>query len=158
VSQPFGTSLRRDPTDSRGLRERIDALILERLEEAIDSACLDLLVRVRQEHGLPPPVADSTADREEFEALVLAFLGRLEAVLATGAEATDADRSSQAAPTSSTRTADMGRLVAAQVRSAKLLPDYWQRFEAVKEAFTAEQRQASPARAGLFARLFGRPE
>ena len=75
---PFGTSLRRDPGDARGLKARIDALILERLEEAIDAASLDLLVRIRRAGGRPLPVAESSEDREEFLALVLAFLRRLD--------------------------------------------------------------------------------
>ncbi|MBI3628542.1 MAG: hypothetical protein HY217_02975 [Candidatus Rokubacteria bacterium] len=61
MSTPFGTSLRRDPTDPRGLKERIDALL-------------------------------------------------------------------------------------------RHLPDYWQRFEAVKAALVLEQTQAAAARPGLLGR------
>ena len=92
MSRPFGTSLRRDPDDPRGLKDRIDGLVRERLEEAIDSACLDLLVQVRLDRGLSAPVADSADDRAEFEAIVLAFLGRLESAITAGLTADERAR------------------------------------------------------------------
>jgi len=60
------------------LLSRIDAGIRERLEEAIDDACLTALVRGREVSGRPAPVADSVEDRAEFQNLVRDFLHRLQ--------------------------------------------------------------------------------
>ena len=150
---PFGTSLRRDPGDARGLKARIDALILERLEEAIDAASLDLLVQIRRAGGRPLPVAESSADREEFLALVLAFLRRLDTAITSGLTEDQRGRL-----TSRPRGAidDAARLIAIQVSLAKLMPDYWQRFEAVKDEFASEQKQAWATRPGVLRRLLGK--
>lgn len=152
MSEWFGTSLRRDPEDRRGLRERIDALVLERLEEAVDTAGLDLLAELRRLRREPPPVADSAEDRAEFQALVAGLLARLEAAIAAGL---DADARGRLAPP---EAADPGaRGLAVQAALAKLLPDYWQRFESVRDEFAAEQKRLAAARPGLLGRLFGRP-
>ncbi len=153
MSTPFGTSLRRDPTDPRGLKERIDALLRERLEDAIDTACLDLLVELRRARRLPMPASGSPEDRAEFDALVGAFLGRLEASLA--AELADEERSRLAAGPAAAGD-ETRRLIAVQVALSRHLPDYWQRFEAVKAALVLEQTQAAAVRPGLLGRLLGR--
>ena len=153
MSASFGTSLRRDPGDSRGLKARIDALIMERLEEAIDAGCLDLLVQIRRERGRPLPVADNADDRAEFLALVLAFLGRLDTVITSGLTE---DQRGRLTPPPGGATDDAARLMAVQVSLAKLVPDYWQRFEVVKDEFASEQKQAWAARAGFLLRLFGK--
>jgi hypothetical protein len=57
----------RDPGGG-DLATRIETEIRERLEEAIDAACLDALVRARQANQLPAPAADSAQDRAEFHA------------------------------------------------------------------------------------------
>ena len=141
MSTPFGTSLRRDPSDPRGLKERIDALVRERLEDAIDTVCLDLLVERRRAHGRPMPAGGRAEDRGEFDGLVATFLGRLEASLA--AELPDAERRRLAAggaePADETR-----RLIAVQVSLSKRLPDYWQRFEETKNAFSRARLAAAP--------------
>ncbi len=129
MSNPFGTSLRRDPADPRGLRARIDALILERLEDAIDSACLDLLVELRRERNLPLPVADSAEDRTEFHGLAAAFLERLAVAITSRLTAEQRARLSPARPEEGD---EARRLIALQVSLSKLVPDYWQQFEAVK--------------------------
>jgi hypothetical protein len=152
VTNPFGTSLRRDPGDPRGLRERIDTVILERLEEAVDAACLDLLVERRRARKLPVPAADRAEDRAEFENLVRAFVGRLDASIAPSLGAEDRTRLTSKLP----EPADaLARLFAIQVALAKLVPDYWQRFESLKEEFSAEERGRAPGRLGLFRRLCG---
>ena len=69
----------RDPNRAHDLATRIEQEVRERLEEAIDYVCLDALVRMRQARGLPPPVADSTADRAEYTQRVLAFLRLVDA-------------------------------------------------------------------------------
>lgn len=149
MSTPFGTSLRRDPSDPRGLKERIEALLRERLEDAIDTACLDLLVELRRARRLPMPESGSPEDRAEFDALVGAFLGRLEASLAP--ELPDEERSRQAAGPA--EAADgTSRLIAVQVALSRRLPDYWQRFEAIKAALVLEETQAAAGRPGLIGR------
>jgi hypothetical protein len=148
MSGLFSTSLRRDPTDPRGLKDRIDDYVRERLQSAIDDACLDVLVRVRRIAGLPPPAAESEADRAAFDELVLAFLGRLEAGVSPALTAADRERPSPADPAGET-----ARLVSVQVGLAKLVPDYWQRFESVRLELAAERLQAAHPRPGLLARL-----
>jgi hypothetical protein len=149
MTNPFGTSLRRDPADPRGLRDRIEAVLLERLEEAVDTACLELLVEARRARNLPPPVADSAEDRAEFERLVRMFLRRLTASITAGLGVEERRHLAPGAR-------DEGsRLLAIQVSLARLLPDYWQRFEAVKNEFAAEQTRPPRGRGGLLGRLFG---
>jgi len=153
VSRPFGTSLRRDPGDPRGLRARIEAVLLERLEEAVDAACLEVLVEARRGRNLPPPVADDVEDRAEFDRLVGAFLGRLEASMRVGLGDEERGRLASAAPGAGAGTA---QLLADQASLATRLPDYWQRFETVKNEVAAEQKALPPDRGGRRGRLFGR--
>jgi len=155
VSRPFGTSLRRDPGDPRGLRARIEAVLLERLEEAVDAACLEVLVEARRARNLPPPVADDVEDRAEFDRLVGAFLGRLEASMRVGLGDEEGGRLASAAPGAG-GGAGTARLLADQASLATRLPDYWQRFETVKNEFAAEQKGLPPDRGGRRGRLFGR--
>jgi hypothetical protein len=153
VSRPFGTSLRRDPGDPRGLRARIEAVLLERLEQAVDAACLELLVEARRARNLPPPVADDVEDRAEFDRLVGAFLSRLEASMRVGLGDEERGRLAASAPGAGAGTA---RLLADQASLATRLPDYWQRFETVKNEFAAEQKALPPDRGGRPGPLFGR--
>ncbi|PYN10351.1 MAG: hypothetical protein DME06_14305 [Candidatus Rokuibacteriota bacterium] len=153
MTRPFGTSLRRDPGDPRGLRARIEAVLIERLEEAVDAACLEVLVEVRRARNLPPPVADDAEDRAEFDRLVRAFLGRLEAAVTVGLGAEERGRLAPAAPSTG---AGPARLLADQAALATRLPDYWQRFETVKNEFAAEQTGFPPGRGGRSGRLLGR--
>ena len=147
---PFRDSEPRDP-----LAVRIDTEVRQRIEEAVDYACLEALVATRRARGLPPPATDNADDRREFERGVLAFLSRLERELAPSA---DSD-------------GEAGRLLAVQVTLAKSLPDYWQRFDAIRTAWVADGALGHPGglggrpeppmslssdTRGLFARLFGR--
>lgn len=122
--------------------------VRERLEEALDCVCLDVLVRRHRERGLPPPAADSAADRAEYEAHVRALLRRLAAEVPAGDEArSDVPR-------------DDAALLQAQVHLAQRLPDYWQRFEAVSERYRAERGSTDGEPSGgerrrLLAWLFG---
>jgi hypothetical protein len=149
---PFPTSLRRSPDDPRPLIERINAQILERIEEAMEMAGLQLMVELRKATGRPAPETTSAADREEFgrrgremlEAIAEAFrleLGPDERVALAAAEARGAD--------------EQGRLLAGQVHLAKTLPDYWQRFETHRTAHT-QMRLAGAGRGGWLGRLLGR--
>ena len=71
MDSPFLTSLRRDASDPRSLLERIDAQLKERIEEACEFFCLDLLVQLRDAHGRPAPQPDNPTDRNEFKQLDL---------------------------------------------------------------------------------------
>src|SRR5215468_12666540 len=80
TDNPFRTTgLRHGTDDPRGLIERIDAQLAERIEEAVEMAALGLLVDLRKRHNRPAPETDSRSDREEFRLLaedLLAHLGR----------------------------------------------------------------------------------
>jgi hypothetical protein len=95
----------------------------------VDSTCLELLVESRRESGRSLPVADSAQDREEFGALVLAFLRRL--LAAIDAESAEGVR----AGATSARGDEPAAILATQVSLAKRLPDYWQRFETIRAEF-----------------------
>jgi hypothetical protein len=132
VRARFGTSLRRDADDRRRLWERIDAQIAERIEDALDSACLDLMVQVRRDRDLPMPLATSPQDRGEFEGLVAALLDRLGALSAD----LTAEQQSRLPLRSSRARGDLEL----QVALAKLLPDYWIRFDQVRMEFVDARR------------------
>ena len=157
MSRPFNTALRRGTGEPHDLIARVDAEVRDRIGEAVDFVCLDSMVQSRRASGLPAPVAESTGDRAEFDGRVETFLTRLAvAMLAslapeqrgslTGAERTGGDR--------------LDQLVTVQVGLAKLLPDYWQRFEQVRIAHAAETGLPPTAsggdRPGWLDRLLGR--
>src|SRR5581483_2065636 len=95
------------------------------------------MVQDRRARHLPAPRADSVRDREEFDAGARRFLGRLEAELVPAvsgeAQRTLARVAAEAGPD------EIDRRLAVQVALARTLPDYWQRFEAVRTAYTAER-------------------
>src|SRR2546430_16705560 len=75
MDNPFHTKgLRHGANDPRGLLERIEAQLAERIEEAVEMAALELLVELRKRHQRPPPASDSQADRAEFHALSVDLL------------------------------------------------------------------------------------
>lgn len=152
MSTPFDTSLRRDPDDPRGLVERIEALVRERIEEAVEFVCMDLLVQLRRAHGRPAPAADSAGDREEFRGLVRELLRHLRQAYVEGLGPEDLRKVSQAEDAQGRD--EVPRLLAGQTALARLLPDYWQRFDALKTAFTQTRLSAPPPRPGLFDRFF----
>jgi hypothetical protein len=134
MSHPFfSTSLRRDPGQARDLRSRIDAQLVERIEEAVDFVCLDALVESRRAHHLADPVADSAEDRAEFENGVRAFLEHLERSLLPALTPEQRRHVPGAAGTRS----ELDRL-SIQVALAKALPDYWQRFDELRSVYTAD--------------------
>jgi hypothetical protein len=135
VSARFGTSLRRDADDPRRLWERIDAQIAERIEDALDSACLDLMVQLRRDRDLPMPLATSQQDRGEFEGLVAALLDRLGDL---SAELTAEQQSRLPHGLSRARSGGLDL----QVALAKLLPDYWIRFDQARIDFVNARRAA----------------
>jgi hypothetical protein len=154
----------RHPDRSADLAARIEFEVRERVEEAVDHACLEALVRGRRARGLPAPVADSPADKQAYEAGVVTFLRLLQHEIAAGL-APEARRKLDA-PVSADD--EESRLVTVQVRLARTLPDYWQRFDAIRARYLAEAAQQDPSGSGppdvrsggegrgLLARLFGR--
>ncbi len=153
MSTPFDTSLRRDPNDPRGLAERLEALLRERIEEAVEFVCMDLLVQLRRAHSRPAPEARSASDRQEFQALVRELLRHLRAAFLAGLAPEDLEKVSQAEDAQGKE--ELPRLLAGQTALARTLPDYWQRFETFKTAFTEARLSGPPPRAGFLDR-FGR--
>lgn len=140
--------------DARGLIERIEAQLRDRLEEAIEMAALKLMVDTRAQTGRPAPESTSAADRSEFEAASRAlllrlrerFLADLPAALRTGYDRAEA--AAEAGP---------ARALAGQVFLARHLPDYWQRFERF-QLEDAQARLADSGRPGWIRRLFGQSQ
>ena len=134
------------------LSTRIEAELRERLEDALDAACLDALVRLRRARGLPLPVADSERDRAEYQSEVRLLLDRLDAHF-TATVGEDLRRSAaRAAHGAPDRVA---QLTAVQVVLARALPDYWQRFEEVRLEHAVERAASGSESRGLLRRLFG---
>ena len=157
MSRPFNTSLRRGAGEPADLIARVDAEVRDRIGEAVDFVCLEAMVQSRRAGGLPAPVADSAADRAEFDGRVDTFLARLgDAML----PALDAEQQRSLAATQRVDADRLERLIATQVVLAKLLPDYWQRFEQVRVVYAQEAGEPAPAsgrdRPGWLDRLFGR--
>jgi hypothetical protein len=142
----------RDPDRSHDLNTRIDLEVRERLEEAIDFVCLEALVQRRRAHGLPAPEADNRRDRAEYEADVIVFLRLLSRDVPAGLD--DAARGS--VPAARDERDEQSRLLADQVRLARRLPDYWQRFEIARARYLAEPAGSGRESGGVLRRLFGR--
>jgi hypothetical protein len=153
MDNPFQTTgLRHGTGDPRGLIERIDAQLAERIEEATEMAALHLLVELRKRHNRPAPETDSRADREEFQALaedLLAYLGR----------AFEADLAAAQRPSLERARAEGADLRARELRGqiflARQLPDYWQRLETHRAAHAEAHLAAPPPPTGFFKRLLG---
>jgi hypothetical protein len=137
--------------DARGLLERIEAQLRERIEEAIEMAALKLMVDARAQAGRPAPESTSPADRSEFETGVRTLLGRLCERFVADLPPELHARYEQAEAAVTDETA---RQLAGQVFLARQLPDYWQRFERYQRQ-DAEARLAEAARPGWIRRLFG---
>jgi hypothetical protein len=156
VSRPFNTSLRRGAGEPRDLIARVDAEVRDRIGEAVDFVCLESMVRSRSTAGLPAPAPDSERDRAEFDRRVEAFLARLGDTMVAALDAQQRQSLAAAGRAGGDRLA---HLIAVQVALAKLLPDYWQRFEQVRTAYAAETDGVSPPsgrdRSGWLDRLLG---
>ena len=154
MSRPFNTALRRGAGEPHDLIARVEAGVRDRIGEAVDFVCLESMVHARRASGLPAPAADSTSDRAEFDRRVETFLARLcDAMLPVlDPEQRRALRATGGDP--------LDQLIAVQVALAKLLPDYWQRFEQVRTAYALEAGDPAPTssrdRPGWLDRLFGR--
>src|SRR5919197_5666088 len=108
--------------------------VRERLEEAVDYVCLEALVQARRARGLPPPVADNAADRREYTEHVRAFLTQLERDLTVDLDAEQRRRLAAAPPAAD----EEARSMTVQVTLARMLPDYWQRFDTARARYLAE--------------------
>lgn len=139
--------------DARGLLERIEAQLRERIEEALEMAALKLMVDVRAQTGRPAPEDTSAADRAEFETITRALLTRLHEQFV--AELTD-DMRERLEQVQAAVSDPPARSLAGQVFLARQLPDYWQRFERYQHE-DAEQYLAEARRPGWLKRLFGAP-
>jgi hypothetical protein len=137
----------RDPGGG-DLASRITTEIRERLEEALDAACLEILVTTRQTEGLPPPAADSQHDRAEYEAEVRRLLERLDAHFLPSPD--DEHRSA-----AQSGRDPVARLMAVQVTLARELPHYWQQFDAVRLDYARERSASRGQGRGFLRRLFG---
>lgn len=132
-SSRFNTSLRRHASEPRDLIARVDAEVRDRIAEAVDSVCLGVMVESRRARGLPAPAPDSAHDRAEFNTDVETFLTRLGDKIISATLGED-QRRALALTVERTGQDRLTRLLAIQVSLAKLLPDYWQRFETVRAA------------------------
>jgi hypothetical protein len=142
------------PRPASDLLSRIDAGIRERIEEAVDDACLTALVRAREAAGQPAPVADNADDRAEFQGLVRDFLVRLRKDIPARAAGDGQDAGADARAGADRRAGDdAAALISAQVALAKEIPDYWQRFDALRAAYVEERSASGRERPGLLRRL-----
>ena len=153
MENPFSTTgLRHGTDDPRGLRERIEAQLTERIDEAVEMAALHLLVELRKHHDRPAPESDSREDRDEFATLaadLLAYLGEAFEAELSADQRGELDRARAGGADAHARG------LRGQVFLSRQLPDYWQRFEGHRAAY-AQARLASPDRpGGFFKRLFG---
>lgn len=137
-----------------GLGERIEAALEERLEEAVEFVCMDLLVQLRRAQGRPAPVAKSASDRQEFQGLVREWLLHLRGALLDGLPPEEVRKVSQAEEARGRE--EIPRLLAGQVALARALPDYWQRFETLRAAFAQARLTEPPPSPGFLSRLFRR--
>lgn len=139
-------------SDPRGLGERIEAAVAERLEEAVEFVCMDVLVQLHRAHGRPAPVAGNARDKQEYERLVSEWLLHLRGALLDGLPPEDVQKVSQAEETRGRE--ETPRLLAGQAALARTLPDYWQRFETLRVAFAQARLGAPPPSPGFLSRLF----
>jgi hypothetical protein len=147
----------RHPDRSADLVTRIEFEVRERVEEAVDHVCLEALVQTRRARGLPPPSADSVADKEAYTANVMEFLEQLQRELTVDIAP---DLLAKVRETAGRRGDAEAGLVAAQVVLARSLHDYWQRFDAARARYLAQvprgDAESGSEGGGLLARLFGR--
>ncbi|PWU23801.1 MAG: hypothetical protein C5B48_07970 [Candidatus Rokuibacteriota bacterium] len=149
---PIGGAFAHQHRDPRGLHERIEAQIRDRIEEAMEMAGLKLLVDHRARHGRPAPVTSSETDRRAFEALAAELLVHVRWAFYAdlGAnEKTELERAEAAG------RSERERLLAGQTFLARRLPDYWQRLELHQAGFANAKLEAPSIESSWLRRLFG---
>jgi hypothetical protein len=139
--------------DPRGLIERIEAQLFERIAEAADMASLALMVELRRRRGRAAPDTSSDADRREFEQLAAGLLGHLHDALRAGLAGEQRDEMDRV---ENARQEPRQRLLAGQVFLARRLPDYWQRFELHQAVYAQRLIESAEPREGWIGRLFRR--
>jgi hypothetical protein len=133
------------------LRARIDAQLVDRIQEAVELAGLGVLVDVRKAAGRPAPDESSERDRREFVVMGERLLEHLSAAFEASITDEQRVRFREAQETAPDARA---RLLSGQVFLAKRLPDYWQRFESYRTDFAQAALHAG-TRPGWLARLLG---
>jgi hypothetical protein len=152
TDHPFKTTgLRHGTDDPRGLMERIDAQLAERIEEAVEMAALHLLVELRKRHNSPAPETDSRSDREEFQALAGDLLTHLGRAFEAGL---DAERRGDLERARAAGSDPRSRELRGQIFLARQLPDYWQRLETFRAAHAEAHLVGPPPASGFLKRLF----
>ena len=152
TDHPFKTTGLRHGTDNpRGLIERIDAQLAERIEEAVEMAALHLLVELRKRHSRPAPETHSREDREEFQALAGDLLAHLGRAFDAGL---DAERRTELERTRAEGADPRARELRGQIFLSRRLPDYWQRFEIYRAAHAEAHLALPPPSTGFLKRLF----
>jgi hypothetical protein len=160
---PFTNAHHGGRRETLDLTARIDAELRARIEDAVDYACLEAMVKARETRGEPAPVADDPRDRDEYLGRVAAFLERVRSTLVRHLTREQRDRLGVLA--GPPRTGDVTAALDVQVALARALPDYWQRFDQIRlDVGPAEPGPASnpaPPRSrrenrGLLDRLLGR--
>lgn len=138
--------------DPRTLAERIEAQLRARIAEAAEMASLDLLVALRARAGRPAPEDGNERDRAELAALAQDFLAHLRATLSR----TIAEEDRAALEAAERGAADArDRALAGHALLARRLADYWQRFEAGRQAFADTSLTSVPQDRGWLRRIFG---
>ncbi len=149
---PFRGAFPHQHHDPRGLVERIQAQVRERIEEAIEMAGLKLLVDLRARHGRPAPDSSSEADRREFEAIAVELLAHVRT--AFHAELNDEGRR-ELLRAEAGYPSERERLLAGHVFLARRLPDYWQRVEQFQAAYGMALLEAPSSKIGWRRHFFG---
>lgn len=138
--------------DPRSLAQRIEAQLRARIAEAAEMASLDLLVALRAKAGRPAPEDGNERDRAELSALAFDFLAHLRAALA--AALAEADRGALEGAERAAADAQ-ARALAGHAFLARRLADYWQRFEAGRQAFAESRLTSFGQDKGWLKRIFG---
>ncbi len=152
TSNPFPGAFPHQHQDPRGLIERIEAQLRERIQEAVEMAGLKLMVDLRERHGRPRPETSSEADRREFEAMAAALLGHLRNAFHADLPA---DQRATFEQVEAAQSDPQECLLAGQVHLARQRPDYWQRFETYRAAYADARLSAPPdaPKSGWLSRL-----
>jgi hypothetical protein len=137
--------------DARGLMERIEAQLRDRIAEAAEMAALKLMVDLRAATGRPAPESTSMADRAEFEATTRALLTHLRDAFRADLPEALRGRFGEVEAASAD---EPSRLLAGHVFLARQLADYWQRFERYQGEHAAQQL-AEARKPGWLRRVFG---
>ena len=146
-----GDDAHREGAARMDLAARIDAELRARIEDAVDYACLEAMVRAREARGAPAPVADDPRDRDEYTRRVQELLERVRLGLVATLSAEQRADLPQA--TTPPRAQDLHAALDAQVALARAMPDYWQRFDEIRRQPPADSSREGR---GLLDRLLGR--